>query len=300
MTSPPLGQPRRLVYLGTPTMAVAPLVALHAAGYDLALVVSRADAKRGRGGALVPSPVKAAALELGLQVSDRVEDVLALGLEPTRDLGVVVAYGRIIKPPILAALAMVNLHVSLLPRWRGAAPVERAILAGDDRTGVCLMAVDEGLDTGAVYARAETEIGIDDTADALRERLVTAGTELLIGGLRTGLGEPEPQVGEPTYAAKIEPSERHLDWAEPAVMVHRRVRIGGAWTTFRDRRLKVWRTGLVEGGTDLDPGELDGTRVGTGEGAIELIEVQPEGRARQAATAWRNGAQPATGERLVP
>ena len=138
-------------------MAVAPLLALHEAGFDIAHVVSRPDAKRGRGGALVPSPVKRAAIELGLPVSDRVDDVIGVGA----DLGVVVAYGRIIRPNVLDALAMVNLHFSLLPRWRGAAPVERAILAGDDRTGVCVMAVEEGLDTGGIYALAEVAIGPD-------------------------------------------------------------------------------------------------------------------------------------------
>jgi methionyl-tRNA formyltransferase len=152
---PAPAHPRRLVYLGTPDFAVQPLRALVEAGFDVALVVSRADARRGRGGRTMPSPVKAAALELGLPVSDRVDDVLATGA----DLGVVVAFGRIIRPHVLAALPMVNIHFSLLPRWRGAAPVERAILAGDERTGVDLMVVEEGLDTGGIYDRAEVVIG---------------------------------------------------------------------------------------------------------------------------------------------
>ncbi|MDQ4131986.1 MAG: methionyl-tRNA formyltransferase, partial [Actinomycetota bacterium] len=130
----------RLVFLGTPEVAVGPLRALVADGHDVALVVSRPDRKRGRGGALVPSPVKAAALELGLPVTDRVDDVIDVGAE----LGVLVAYGRLVRPHVLARVPMVNLHFSLLPRWRGAAPVERAILAGDRETGVCLMALDEG------------------------------------------------------------------------------------------------------------------------------------------------------------
>jgi methionyl-tRNA formyltransferase len=139
----------RLVFLGTPEAAVPPLRALHDAGHEVALVVSAADKRRGRGSALTPSPVKAAALELGLPVTDRVDDVLSL--TPAPDLGVVVAYGRIIKPHILQAVRMINLHFSLLPRWRGAAPVERAILAGDRTTGVCVMDVEEGLDTGGVH-----------------------------------------------------------------------------------------------------------------------------------------------------
>ena len=129
--------PKRLVYLGSPEAAVAPLRALHAAGHDIVLVVSQPDRRRGRGGAMSPSPVKAAALELGVPVTERIDDVVESGAE----LGVVVAYGRLIRPHVLAAVPMVNLHFSLLPRWRGAAPVERAILAGDTVTGVCVMDV---------------------------------------------------------------------------------------------------------------------------------------------------------------
>ena len=158
MTAAPR-RPRRLVYLGTPDLAVPPLRALHAEGFDIALVVTRADKRRGRGGTLVPSPVKAAAIELGIPVTANVDDVLDAGA----DLGVVVAFGRIIKPHVLEAVPMVNLHFSLLPRWRGAAPVERAILAGDAETGVCVMAVEEGLDTGGVYRSATVPIGPDDT-----------------------------------------------------------------------------------------------------------------------------------------
>ena len=143
----------KLVFLGTPDMAVPPLRALVDAGHEVVLVVTRADKRRGRGGATTPSPVKAAALELGLTVTHQVDDVLGAA-EQGAELGVVVAFGQIIKPHVLAALPMINLHFSLLPRWRGAAPVERAMLAGDDLTGVCVMRVEEGLDTGGVYARS--------------------------------------------------------------------------------------------------------------------------------------------------
>jgi methionyl-tRNA formyltransferase len=136
---------------------------------------------------------------LGRLVTHKPADVVSSGAE----LGVVVAYGRLVKPDVLAAVPMVNVHFSLLPRWRGAAPVERAILAGDPETGVCLMELEEGLDTGPVYARAVTAIGPDETADDLRRRLGEIGTELLLENLAVGLGEPEPQIGEPTYAAKI-------------------------------------------------------------------------------------------------
>ena len=273
---PAPAHPRRLVYLGTPDFAVPPLRALVDAGFDVALVVSRADARRGRGGRTTPSPVKAAALELGLPVSDRVDDVLAAGA----DLGVVVAFGRLIRPNVLAELPMVNIHFSLLPRWRGAAPVERAVLAGDDVTGVDLMVVEEGLDTGAVYARAEVPIRPDDTVDELRARLTEAGTTLLLGSLRVGLGKPAPQEGEATYAHKIDPAELQIDWSRPAVEIHRLVRVGGAWTTFRGKRLKVWRTSLAG----------DGVPAPTGDGVIGLHVVQPEGKPRMPAEAWANGA----------
>ena len=284
-----------MVYLGSPAAAVPPLRALVEAGFDVALVVSQPDRKRGRGAALIPTPVKAAALELGLPVSDRVDDVIGAGA----DLGVVVAYGRLVRPHVLEALSFVNLHFSLLPRWRGAAPVERAILAGDEETGVCVMGLEESLDTGPVFGCERLRIGPDETADELRARLVSAGSDLLVRTLTTGLGEPVPQQGEPTYAAKLEPSDLTLDWQRPAVELHRVVRIGGAWTTFRGRRLKVLRAQVTEAGDSTSsPGTIDGTRVATGQGALELVEVQPEGRAAQPATSWRNGARPASGERL--
>ncbi|MBW3546875.1 MAG: methionyl-tRNA formyltransferase [Actinobacteria bacterium] len=293
MSAPPAL--RRLVYLGSPEVAVAPLRALVDAGWDVALVVSQPDRKRGRGGRLRPTPVKAAALELGLPVTDRVDDVLDAGA----DLGVVVAFGRLVRPHVLAELAMVNLHFSLLPRWRGAAPVERAILAGDEETGVCLMRLEEGLDTGPVYACERVGIGAEETADELRTRLVGLGSELLLAALEAGLGVPVPQEGEPTYAAKLGPEELHLEWSRPAVELHRVVRVGGAWTTFRGRRLKVHRARLVPPGAEApSPGVLEATVVGTGEEALELVEVQPEGRAPQPAPAWLRGARPAPGERL--
>jgi methionyl-tRNA formyltransferase len=294
VTIPPPAEIRRLAYLGTPALAVPPLVALVEAGYEIPIVVSRADTRRGRGGGRQPSPVKAAARELGLRVTDDLSELDSLDL----DLGVVVAYGRIIPPSTLDRLAMVNLHFSLLPRWRGAAPVERAILAGDRETGVCLMAVEEGLDTGAVYRRATVEIGPDESLDELRARLVEIGTGQLIGALADGLGDPVVQVGEPVHAAKITPDERRIDWTRPAIDIHRQVRVGGAWTTFRARRLKVHRTAVTGAGPGR-PGTLDGLTVHTGDGAIELVEVQPEGKGRQPAEAWRNGARPGPGEALV-
>lgn len=284
------------MFLGTPEAAVTPLRALVEAGYEVALVVSRPDRRRGRNDHLTPSPVKAAALELGLPVTERIDDAIHAGA----GLGVVVAFGRIIKPHVLERLPMVNLHFSLLPRWRGAAPVERAILAGDRETGVCLMAVEEGLDTGGVYRFERVAIGADDTVESLRARLVEIGTRMLVEALSEGLGEPRPQVGEPTYAEKLTPADLRLDWTRPAVELSRLPRVGKAWTIFRGRRLIVLRARVrePEDGPAPPPGVLEGTVVGTGAGALELVEVQPEGRPAQPAAAWRNGARPEPGERL--
>src|SRR5688500_2119872 len=164
------------------------------------------------------------------------------------ELGVVVAFGRLIKAHVLDAVPMVNLHFSLLPRWRGAAPVERAILAGDAETGVCLMALDPGLDTGPVHDCVRTPVGADETLEQLRGRLGELGTALLVDALARPLPEPTPQTGEPTYAAKIDPSELELDFSRPAIEVHRTIRLGRAWTTFRGKRLQVLAARPVEDG----------------------------------------------------
>lgn len=261
------------------------------------MVVTRVDKRRGRGSERGPSPVKATALELGLPVTSRPDEVLDAHVE----LGVVVAFGRLIKPPLLGAVPLVNVHFSLLPRWRGAAPVERAILAGDTETGVCLMELDEGLDTGGVYACEQVRIGADETAGELRDVLSETGARLLVerltGGL-AGLGEARPQVGTPTYAAKIEPADLRLDWQRPAQELHRVVRAGRAWTLWRGRRLLVLRARPEPAQPGLAPGEIDGERVGTGAGILRLVQVQPEGRPPMAAADWARGARTRPGETL--
>ena len=293
----PLARPgdsiARVAFLATPDVAVPTLRAIHAAGFDIPLVVTRPDRRRGRGGALSPSPVKQAALDLGLEVAD---DLTALE-DVSVDIAVVVAYGRIIPLTFLQRIPMVNLHFSLLPRWRGAAPVERAILAGDRTTGVCLMQVAESLDTGDIYDVVSMEIEPADTLDSLRMKLVAAGSAMVVRGLIEGLPEPRPQIGEPVHASKIDPDELRLVWEDSAAQLSRVVRLGGAWTTFREKRLKVWAVNLVDR-QDLAPGVIDSMVIGASDGALELVEVQPEGRARIAAEAWRNGAQPQTGERV--
>lgn len=265
----------RLVYLGTPAVAVPPLEALVEAGHEVRLAVTGVDKRRGRGSETSASPVKQTAQRLGIRVSHVVDDVL----DANAELGVVVAFGRIIKPHVLARVPMINLHFSLLPRWRGAAPVERALLAGDDVTGVCVMAVEEGLDTGGVFARAEVAIGGDDTLESLRRELIEVGTKLLVDTLDRGLGTPEPQQGDVTYAAKIDPAELRIDWSRPAPEIDRLVRLGGAWTTFRGARLKIHAAAL-------DDGQLVPT------------VVQPEGKPRMEYDSWRRGARPADGERF--
>jgi len=270
----------KLVYFGTPDMAVPPLKALIDAGHDVVRVITRVDKKRGRGSALSPSPVKAAAFELGLTVSHDPDEVLA-AVGDGAELGVVVAYGRIIKPHLLSAIPMVNLHYSLLPRWRGAAPVERAILSGDTVTGVDVMRLEEGLDVGGIYAEERVPIGADITADELREQLTEVGCRLLVKVLDRPLVEwintAVAQVGDAMYASKLEKGESEIDWSRPELDVYRLVRIGGAWTTFRGKRLKILAAHVVEG---------------------QLIPtvVQPEGKAPMAFDAWRNGAQPAGDE----
>ncbi len=281
----------RIAYLGTPDIAVPPLQALHAAGFEIALVVSAPDRRRGRGSGLSPSPVKACALELGIPVCDSIEDLLDLDL----DLAVVVAFGQIIRPNVLAKIPMINLHFSLLPRWRGAAPVERALLEGDPTTGVCVMAVEEGLDTGGIYRVTEVPIGAKATLESLRTELVEVGSQLLVQSLQEGLGKPQAQTGEAVYAKKIQNDEYRIDWNQSAVQVDRQVRLGRAWTMLREKRLRIWAADLDER-TDLAPGQIHGSAIGAADGAISLDVVQPEGKPRMAAGDWLNGAQISPGE----
>jgi len=296
MTEPTLARapahPKRLAYLGTPDVAVEPLRALVRAGFEIPIVISGPDKRRGRGGELSPSPVKAAAQELGLRVSDQLDDVLGVEI----DLAVVVAFGRIIPAEILEVVPMINIHFSLLPKWRGAAPVERALLAGDSETGVCIMDIGIELDTGDIYAQTVTRIAVDDTLSSLRGRLVAMGSDLLVETLTTGLAAPMPQTGEVSYAKKISPAELEIDWTLPATTIDRLVRLGGAWTLFRGTRLKIHEVAISSSAGV--PGCIDGLVVSCGEGGLELIVVQPEGKARQEATAWRNGARPTSDDRL--
>lgn len=244
--------------------------------------------------------MKIAALELGLPVSHDMHDVVGSDAE----LAVVVAFGRIIPASLLHELPMVNVHFSLLPRWRGAAPVERAILAGDAETGVCLMKVAEGLDTGDVYAVRSLPMDEDVTLSALRASLVDVACDLLVDTLKDGLSglpQAEPQRGDVTMAEKITKEDLHLDWAQSAVQLHRVVRLEHAWTTFRGARLGVLDAAVAETGPDTSgasPGTLNGASVLTGAGFLELRRVQPESRSPMSADEWLRGVRPAASERL--
>ena len=286
-------------FFGTPEAAVASLGVLNSIS-DIKLVVTRIDRPRGRSGEPLPPPVKVAATELGLRVvqpdragemSDQLEGI---------DVAVLVAYGQLISPELLAVpnLGFVNVHFSLLPRWRGAAPVERAILAGDDETGVTLMVMDEGLDTGPVLETARTPIGHSESAGELTDRLARLGADLLGGRLPdfvAGDLEASPQDGVPTEAPKIDPSEARIDPTDPADDLARQVRAfnprPGAWGEVEGDRFKVLTVRAAEG--ELGAGrieEVDGVAMlGTGTHPLELVEVQPAGKAAMEGAAWMNG-----------
>jgi len=288
----------RLAFLGTPEPAAACLAALAEAGHEIVVAVTEPDRRRGRGAALLPTPVKRVAEQRHIPVSEQVDAAVAAGAE----LGVVVAFGRLVRPEVLDRLMMVNAHFSLLPRWRGAAPVERAVLAGDSVTGVSLMRLERGLDTGPVYEQVTVEIRPHESVAALTGRLTEAAAGLLVRRLAhglEGLGEPVPQEGEATYAAKISLRELQVDWRAPAGQIERLVRVGRAWTTFRHRRLIIWEAVAAETPPAVGrppPGALDGDRVATGDGWLELQVVQPAGRPKLEARDWWRGARIVPGE----
>jgi methionyl-tRNA formyltransferase len=276
----------RLGFLGSPQLAVPVLDALVDAGHDVALVVSQPDRRRGRGGALTPTPVKAAALRHGIDVTDRLTDLEATAV----DLSVVVAYGALVPGSLLERAPMLNVHFSLLPRWRGAAPVERAILAGDVRTGVCVMRLEETLDTGPVYASASTDVD-DKDLTSLQAELVTLGTGLLVAlldGTVEELPDPVPQHGEATYARKVTDAELELDFTGPAVELARVVRLGRARTSVDGHRLVVLAAEVVEDAVG-GPGDFDGVVVTCGSGGLRLLAIVPEGRRAMSPAAWLRG-----------
>jgi methionyl-tRNA formyltransferase len=294
----PAGPARSIAYLGTPDVAVAPLRSLVDAGVHVALVVTGPDKRRGRGSETSPSPVKAAALELGLRVEHDLRAVTDSGV----DLAVVVAYGRLIPVDVLRVVPMVNVHFSLLPRWRGAAPVERALLAGDTETGVCIMRVVEGLDEGEVYDTVTIPIRTDHTLTSLRDELVAASTAPLVRLVTAGAPHGREQSGEVVYARKIRPEELRLQWTDPAERVWATTRLESAWFTFGDRRVRVVQarvanaTYAASNDVAQRPGSVlridrSGVVVACGSGAVVLERVRPEGKRDMAAHEWAQGAR---------
>ncbi|MFL6080499.1 MAG: methionyl-tRNA formyltransferase [Ornithinibacter sp.] len=325
----------RLVVAGTPQTAVPSLLALVGSRHEVAAVVTRPDARAGRGRTLAPSPVKQVALEHGIEVlsppTPRDPDFLARLGEIAPDCCPVVAYGALL-PKVALDLPVhgwVNLHFSLLPAWRGAAPVQRALMAGDDVTGATTFVIDEGLDTGPVLGTLTEAVRPHDTAGTLLDRLATAGAGLLLAtmdGLADGSLQAVPQPAEGvSLAPKLSTDEARVRWSLPAHVVDRHVRgctpAPGAWTTFRGERVKVGPVRFAAGGVGaasgssgptrvmpardgvpLEPGELHVSKqavlVGTASVPVELGELRPHGKKPMASADWARGMRIATGERF--
>ncbi len=307
--------PLRLLFAGTPEPAVPSLEALLASGHEVVAVLTRPDARSGRGRKVSRSPVAERADAAGLPVlqprSPREPEFLAELADLAVDCAPVVAYGALVPPAALdlPAHGWVNLHFSLLPAWRGAAPVQHAVMAGDEVTGACTFRLEQGLDTGPVYGVVTEPIGPRDTAGDLLGRLAVSGAGLLVAtldGIADGSLVPRPQPAEGvSLAPRIETADARVDWALPAHVVDRRVRgvtpAPGAWTTWRGERLRLGPVEPVPSSSPA-PGELsvgpDGVVVGTGRGAVRLGEVQPAGKRVVPAADWARGARPAPGERF--
>jgi len=287
----PRERAKRIVYIGTPQIAVAPLQALVAAGFDVELVVTGVDKRRGRGTQTTANPVKTAALALGIPISHDINDVLKLN--PDGLLGVVVAFGSIIATEILQHVPMINIHYSALPRWRGAAPVERAILEGDNTTAVCIIQVVEQLDAGDVLATAPCTIRDDDSVAGLRDRLGHLALPLLIDICSNGVSSQQAQVGDVVIARKISTNDLAIAWSSSPDQISRQVRLGNAFTFFEGKRFMVHEVSRVS--EQLPKGSIsfkDGmVLVGTREDSLQLLTVQPEGKPRIAASEWARGAR---------
>jgi methionyl-tRNA formyltransferase len=304
----------RLIFMGTPDFAVPTLHAVSSHGHDVVAVYTRAPKPAGRRGLeLTPTPVEREARKLGLPVhtpaSLKGEEAQAAFKAHSADAAVVVAYGLLLPPPVLDAvpLGCFNLHASILPRWRGAAPIHRAIMAGDAETGVAIMKMDQGLDTGAMAMIERVPIGADTTTGQLHDRLASIGADLMVralAALERGSLQFVPQPAEGvTYAKKIDKGETRIDWSKPWQTVHDHIRglspFPGAWCEFPDvGRVKILRSTKGEGtgapGTVLD-GRLT---VACGEGAVRLVELQKAGSKAMGAEEFLRGTAVAAGMRL--
>ncbi|GAB3655909.1 methionyl-tRNA formyltransferase [Streptomyces sparsus] len=307
----------KLVFAGTPEVAVPALDALIASErHEVAAVVTRPDGPTGRGRRLVASPVAQRAEEAGIEIlkpaRPRDEDFLDRLREIAPDCCPVVAYGALLPAAALSVPVhgWVNLHFSLLPAWRGAAPVQHALLDGDEVTGAATFRIEEGLDTGPVYGVVTEEIRPTDTSGDLLTRLAFAGSGLLaatMDGIEDGTLDPVPQPAEGvSHAPKITVEDARVDWTAPALRVDRVVRgcapNPGAWTLFRGERLKLVQAAPAPDHPALDPGEIaaakNSVHVGTGSHPVELVWVQPQGKKPMKAADWARGVRVTSGERL--
>ncbi|MEU0551800.1 methionyl-tRNA formyltransferase [Micromonospora sp. NPDC005979] len=307
----------RVIFAGTPAVAVPALAAVAASRHELVAVVTRPDAPAGRGRGLSRSPVGVWADEHGVEVltpaRPRDPEFLDRLRALSPDCVPVVAYGALVPPSALEIPrhGWINLHFSLLPAWRGAAPVQHAVLHGDELTGASVFELEQGLDTGPVYGTLTDEIRPGDTSGDLLERLADSGAGLLVAVLDaiadgTARAEPQPADGV-SLAPKLTVEDARVRWADPAFAVDRRIRActpaPGAWTTFRDERVKLGPVVTVADGPDLKPGELlvEKTRVlaGTATGPVRLGEVRAAGKRAMAATDWARGVRVGAGEGLA-
>ncbi|MGZ4721823.1 methionyl-tRNA formyltransferase [Oryzihumus sp.] len=307
----------RLVFAGTPEVALPSLDALVGSSHEVVAVVTRPDARAGRGRTLVPSPVKERALELGLEVLTPRRPSEPEFLDRLREIAPdacpIVAYGGLIPKAALEipAHGWVNLHFSLLPAWRGAAPVQHAVMAGDEVTGATTFLLEEGLDTGPTFGVMTEAVHPGDTSGDLLERLAHAGAGLLVAtldGLEAGDLEAVPQPSEGvSLAPKISVEDARVRWATPALAVDRQVRgctpAPGAWTTFRGERLKVHPVTVAADAEPVAPAELVVTKhevlVGTASTPVRLGTVQPHGKKAMAAADWARGVRITSGETLT-
>ncbi|MEH6391724.1 MAG: methionyl-tRNA formyltransferase [Sulfitobacter sp.] len=300
----------RVIFMGTPEFSVPVLDALVEAGHDVACVYCQPPRPAGRGKKDRPSPVQLRAEELGLPVrhpaSLKTPEAQAEFADLDADIAVVVAYGLILPQAVLDAPShgCLNIHASLLPRWRGAAPIHRAIMAGDAQTGVCIMQMEAGLDTGPVLLSETTPIGLHETTTELHNRLSAIGARLIVEALQKLpdlVPEAQPDQGV-TYASKIDKSEARIDWSRPAVEVDRLIRglspFPGAWFEHDGVRIKVLQSRLDDG--DGRTGEVldESLRVACGQGAVKLTQLQRAGKAAQDADTFQRGAQIAPGTML--
>ena len=295
----------RVLFAGTPAVAVPSLDALVQAGFDVVAVLTRPDAPIGRKRVLTPSPVAARAAELGIDVIHAAKvdaDVTAKIAALAPDIAAIVAYGGLIPRPALdvPGHGWINLHFSLLPAWRGAAPVQRAVIAGDDITGAVTFLLEEGLDTGPVFGTLTEAVRPDDTSGALLERLSHSGAVLLaqtLSAIESGRAAAVPQSGEVSLAPKLGLDDGRIDWRQPALAIGRRARgvtpEPGAWTTLDGQRVKLEPVVLRTDGPPLQPGRVllhgKSVLVGTGSHPVELTRIQPSGKKMMAAADWARG-----------